>query len=109
MDTLINKRYEQYDYTSRYTDIPYYFDTLKNRDVYGIGSNLRKDTTWTAHKVQETDTLDSLALKYYANPTFWWIIAYFNDIQDAFINLSSKFNIIKIPNISSITFGAERQ
>ena len=109
MDTLTNKRYEQYDYTSRYTDVPYYFDTLKNRDIYGIGSNLRKDTSWTAHEVQETDTLDTLALKYYANPTFWWIIAYFNDIQDAFINLKSKFDIIKIPSISSISFGAERQ
>ena len=29
----------------------------------------------------------------------------FNDIQDAFIKLSDRFSIIKIPAISSIEFG----
>jgi hypothetical protein len=46
-----------------------------------------------------------LALSYYNNPTYWWIIAYFNDIQDAFIKLSDKFDILKIPDIRSLEFG----
>jgi len=109
MDDLRKKQYYQYDYTCRYTDVPYYYNIKDQRQIYGIGSNLNKNTPWVAHKVDKTDTLDYLALKYYNNPTFWWIIAYFNDIQDAFIRLSDKYDIIKIPSISSIEFGAERK
>jgi hypothetical protein len=109
MDTLTNKRYQQYDYTSRYTDVPYYYDIINGRDVYGIGSNLSKTTSWVGHEVKPTDTLDTLALKYYNNATFWWIIAFFNDIQDPFIQLSDRFEVIKIPAISSIEFGNERK
>ncbi len=105
MDTLKNKRYASYDYLSRYTTVPYYFDTLNKKDIYGIGANLKKDTAWVAHKVKQEDTLDSLALKYYANPTLFWVIAYANDIQDPFIKLNEHFDIIKIPSISSIEFG----
>jgi hypothetical protein len=105
MDTLKNKNFETYDYLSRYTSVPYYFDTLSQREVYGIGTNLKKDIPYVSHKIQVGDTLNSLALKYYNNPTFWWIIAYYNDIQDAFIDISKKYLIIKIPNIASIEFG----
>ena len=105
MDTLINKNYADFDYLSRYTNTPYYFDTLSNREVYGIGTNLQKNVEYYTHKVKANDTLDNLALKYYNNPTFWWVIAYFNDIQDAFIKLSDYFTTLKIPNISSIEFG----
>ena len=104
MDVLRNKNYETYDYLSRYTTVPYYYHIKDQREIYGIGSNLSKDTPWVAHKVIQEDTLDGLALTYYNNPTFWWVIAYFNDMQDPFIKLSNSFNIIKIPNISSINF-----
>lgn len=105
MDTLKNKNYESYDYLSRYTQVPYYFDTLKQREVYGIGSNLLKSSPYVSHKLDAEDTLHSLSLRYYNNPTYWWVIAYFNDIQDAFISLKDYYNIIKIPNLASITFG----
>ena len=108
MDTLKNKRYEIYDYTSRYTGVPYYHDTLCDRKIYGIGTNMLKNIAFTSHKVSEFDTLDSLALKYYNNPSYWWIIAYFNDIQDAFITLKDKFDVIQIPSIASIEFGELR-
>ena len=108
MDTLTNKKFAKYDYTSRYLDVPYYFDTLAKRELYGIGSNMLKNSPWVAHKVRPEDTLEALALKYYNNPTFWWIIAYFNDIIDVFAELTATFDILKIPNISSISFGAER-
>ena len=107
MDTLKNKRYERFDYTSRYTPVPYYYDTLAQKDVYGIGTQLSKTTAAVSHKVTDFDTLDSLALKYYNNPTYWWIIAYFNDIIDAFEPLLPKHKVIQIPAINSIEFGAE--
>lgn len=105
MDTLKNKTYESYDYLSRYTHVPYYFDTIKQREIYGIGSNILKDIPYVSHKVTPGDTLHNLSLQYYSNPTYWWVIAYFNDIQDAFISLKDHYSIIKIPNIASISFG----
>lgn len=104
MDTLKNKQYNNFDYISRYTGVPYYYDTLAGKYVFGIGSNLNKDTAYVSHKVTQEDTLDSLALEYYNNPTFWWAIAYFNDIQDSFIRLSDYYSILKIPTITSIDF-----
>lgn len=108
MDTLKNKKYLQYEYRSRYSDTPTYFDSLRNKQVYGIGQPFKKDIAYVSHKVEPLDNLDSLALKYYNNPTYWWAIAYFNDISDAFENLYDNFIIIKIPNISAIGFGEIR-
>lgn len=105
MDTLKNKTYASFDYLSRYTSIPYYYDTINNREIYGIGTNLRNDTEYVSHKVKSNDTLHALSLKYYNNPTFWWVIAYFNDIQDPFKPLRDKYSVLKIPNISSAEFG----
>jgi hypothetical protein len=105
MDTLRNKMYEKFDYLSRYTDTPYYYDTLGNKEIYGIGTNLKTTAEFVTHKVNSNDTLNSLALKYYNNPTFWWVIAYFNNIQDPFKPLRIKYKTLKIPNISSVEFG----
>lgn len=105
MDTLKNKMYESFNYLSRYTNVPYYYDTLQNKNVYGIGTNLKTNTEFVTHEIRSNDTLNSLALKYYNNPTFWWIIAYFNNIQDPFKPLREKYKTIRIPSISSIEFG----
>jgi nucleoid-associated protein YgaU len=67
-----------------------------------------KNVPWVAHKVVSTDTLDKLALTYYNNPTYWWVIAYFNNIQDAFVNLKEHFEVLKIPTITNISFGDMR-
>lgn len=108
MDVLINKKYPQLDYLARDIGRPYYFNTADQREIFGLGSNMKKDTAWVAHKVVESDTLDYLALKYYNNPTLWWLIAYFNDMGDPFVQLSLHYDILKIPNMSSIEFGEER-
>ena len=105
MDTLKNKMYHSFDYLSRYTDVPYYYDTLQNKEIYGIGTNLKKTSEFITHVVKSNDTLNSLALKYYNNPTFWWVIAYFNNIQDPFKPIRDKYTTLKIPSISSIEFG----
>ena len=105
MDTLRNKTYADFDYLSRYTNTPYYYDTITGKEIYGIGTNLKTNTEFVTHKVKSSDTLDALALKYYNNPTFWWIIAYYNDIQDSLKPLKNKYNTLRIPSISSIEFG----
>ena len=105
METFKNKNYNTYSYLNRYTYVPYYYDTLTNKEIYGIGTNLKTNSEYFTHKIKNNDTLHSLALKYYNNPTYWWVIAYFNDIQDAFKPLKDKFETLKIPNITSIEFG----
>lgn len=72
MDTLKNKTYESYNYLNRYTDVPYYYDTIAGRYVYGIGSQVVKEgVQYVSHKVLGSDTLEYLALKYYGNPLYW--------------------------------------
>lgn len=105
MDTLKNKTYVSFDYLSRYANMPYYYDTIQDKQIFGIGTNLKTTSEFLTHKVKNRDTLDNLALKYYNNPTFWWVIAYFNDIQDPFKPLVDKYETLKIPNITSIQFG----
>ena len=109
MDVLKDKQINTFDYTCRYSTVPFYYHTLDDKYIYGIGTQIQKENiSYVAHQVKDTDTLEYLALKYYNNPTFYWVIAYFNDILDAYMPLTEKFNIIKIPNISSVAFGAER-
>lgn len=109
MDKLKNKTFQQYDYTCRYTGVPYYYNTEDQKYIYGLSSNMIKDISWVAHKVKQEDTLDSLALNYYNNPTLWWVVAFYNDIQDPFIHLSDNYEIIKIPNLTSIAFNDRRK
>lgn len=105
MDVLIHKNYNTFDYISRYSGVPFYYHSEDKREVFGLSKNLLKNTPWVAHQVVQTDTLDALALKYYNNPSYWWVIAYFNDIEDSFMRLSDLYQILKIPTITAITFG----
>lgn len=104
MDVLKDKNYKSYTYTSRYTSTPYFYNTEDEKYIYGIGTQVDENTAYVAHKVKDTDNLDYLALKYYGNPTYYWVIAEFNNILNCYENLSDKFKVIKIPNISSIYF-----
>lgn len=108
MDVLKHKKYMSYDYICRYSSVPAYYHSVDDREVMGIGTNMLKDTTYATHKVTQADSLDSLALKYYNNPTLWWVIAYFNDIQDSLIKLSDYYQTLKIPTISNVRFGVLR-
>jgi hypothetical protein len=104
MDILTNKRSYTFDYNSRYSGVAYYFNTKTGRDTPGIGKQINFDAPYVLHKVQSTDTLDGLALKYYNNPTYWWAIAFFNKISDPFISVPLKYTSLKIPSISSLYF-----
>lgn len=105
MDVLINKTYKKYDRVSRYGNFPYYYNVLDDKYVYGTTAYLDDSTPYTLHKVTPNDTLDTLALDYYGNPTFFWVIADFNRIQDPCESLE-KFEYIKIPSFSNLVFKA---
>lgn len=105
MNTFKNKSYTtNNNYISRYEKIPVYLDTLTNKTVRGITKNIKKDIDYIIHTVVQGDNLDALALTYYNNPTYWWAIANFNDIEDALLQDLTKYKTLKIPSISSIDF-----
>ena len=71
---------------------------------YGLTSHLiTEDTSFVAHKVKRGDTLDSLALYYYNNPTYYWVIADFNKIRDPYLDLEEG-RTLRIPTFSNIAF-----
>lgn len=103
MDVLKNKAYRSYDKLSRYSSFPFYFNMLDNKYVYGIVSQLNDSTPYISHAVKLDETFDDIALEYYGNPTYYWIITDFNRVQDPYSELKEG-QIIKIPVLSSIEF-----
>jgi nucleoid-associated protein YgaU len=104
MSKIINKNYKSYDRISRYASFPYYYNKADNKYMYGLTTHLKKkNISYVLHIVQDNDTLDSLALYYYNNPTYFWAIADFNNIQDPYIDLSVGMKL-KIPTFSNIEF-----
>ena len=100
---ISNKQYRDYKKVSRYSSTPYYYNLVDKRFFYGTSKNLKDTTTHRIHKVAEGDTLDSLALDYYNNPTYYWIIADFNRINDPYESLKID-SYLKIPTFSNIEF-----
>ena len=103
MSVLTNKTYKNYDRWSRYSSFPYYYHTKDDKYVYGTTQYLDDTTVYTLYTVKRNDTLDSIALDYYNNPTYFWIICSFNHIQDPFIELKEGQQL-KIPSISNLKF-----
>lgn len=104
MESLIDRAVKDYNYTSRYGIFPYYYHKEDDKYTYGITSWLNLDSECLRHDVEDTDTLDGLALKYYGRPDLFWVIADFNRIIDPYINLYDNFNFIYIPTLSGIRY-----
>lgn len=103
MSVLQEKAYKESQKISRYTSTPYYYHTVDNKYIMGTPVQLKDDTVYTNYIVQVNDTYDSLALKFYGNPTLYWIICSFNRVADPLTNPQVN-SIIKIPSISNIEF-----
>ena len=80
------------------------------KSISDIDKNLKVETeikkegiNFVSHKVVEGDTLDTLALYYYNSPTYFWIIADFNNILDPYAELKTG-SILKIPTFSNVEF-----
>ena len=108
MDVLEEKSYKSYEYISRYTSFPYYYHTEDDKYIYGTTAQLEDSIGYVEHVVNSNlDTFDSLALKYYNNPTLYWVICDFNRIQDPYTKLKIGQRI-KIPSLSNITFDVQQ-
>lgn len=104
MNVLKDKSSKTYLYTSRYATLPYYYNTLDKKYMYGISKNLNTNTDYVLHNLVDSDSLDSLALKYYGRPDLFWVIADFNNLNDPYIKLVDKMSSIKIPSLSGIAW-----
>ena len=104
MDVLKDKQTKSYSYVSRYTTFPFYYHTKDNKYIYGITSQLDDTTPYVVHTVAQDDTLDSLSFKYYGRPDYYWVIAYFNNIQDPFIQLNKRYVSLKVPSLTKVKF-----
>ena len=104
MDILKDKSYKQYSYISRYSRVPYYYNTLDKKYESGLTFQLSQDTVSVLHKVKQNDTPDSLSEQYYGRPDLYWVILDFNHIQDPYEKLYGKYDTLKIPSLTSISF-----
>ena len=104
MDILKDRQTKTYEYVSRYSTFPFYYNTLDNKYIYGLTRALDKNVEYVAHKVTQFDTLDYLSFKYYGRPDLYWVIADFNNIIDPYKKLWKNYSIIKVPSLSAIGF-----
>ena len=103
MNVLKDERYLNYDKLSRYSQFPYFYNTLDNKYVCGTTAYLKDDTNYIIYNVKDGDTYDSIALEAYGNPTYYWIICSFNHIQDSF-SVPAPKSQLKLPVMTDIEF-----
>ncbi len=104
MDVLKDEERRTYDYVSRYTAFPFYYNTEDDKYIYGLTNQLNDDVTYVLHKIKQSDNLDSLSYYYYGRPDLYWVIADFNKIQDPFVTLWGNYESLKIPTLNRISF-----
>lgn len=103
MSIVTDPKLKQYNKLSRYANFPFYYHTVDKKYIYGTTEWLKENTAYQSYRIKDGDTLDTIALQAYNNPTLYWVIADFNRIQDPFIKLPAGY-IIRIPVISDIDF-----
>ena len=89
------------NFYSRYNGFTYYYNELD--DKYQLETRkwlkeLNDPAAITTYKVKEKDTYDSIALEYYNNPTYYWIICDYNRIIDP-ITPPKEGTILLIPSL----------
>lgn len=91
------------NYYSRYNGLKYYYNTLDDKYQLATRQWLRElsnPSSITVYTVKKNDTYDSIALQYYNNPTYYWIICDYNRIIDPLIN-PKPGDILLIPSLNS--------
>ena len=105
MDVLTNKqKRNDYDSLSRYAPFSYSYHTLDGKFIYELTSHISTSSEYVAHTVTPTDTLESLALRYYGRPDYYWVIADFNRMKDPFVNLYGNISVIRVPSLGQVYF-----
>ena len=101
MDVLTNKTAKTSNYYSRYNGFYYYYNKLDNKNQMSTSRWIsHNNANYSTYVVKEGDTYDSIALWFYNNPTYYWIICDFNRILNP-MSQPSEGDILYIPNLGS--------
>ena len=105
-DKLVDKSYLEYAKISRYSNSPYYYNKTDNKYIGGTTYNLDDTTESIYYTVEPGDSYDSIALRFYDSPLYYWIICDFNRIHDCFKKpeVGTK---LKIPTFSALRYDKE--
>lgn len=103
MNILTSKQQKEYDYLSRYASFYIYYNTLDDKYIYGTTAQISQDVSYMVYKAQAGDSWDSIALQYYNNPTFYWVLCDFNKVQDPYSSIKPNQEI-KIPTLTNISY-----
>ncbi len=90
------------NYYSRYNGVNYYYNENDEKYVLATRHWLKQFDDYsriTVYEVKEKDTYDSIALDFYNNPTYYWIICDYNRIIDP-ITPPKKGTILNIPSLN---------
>ena len=103
MNVLTNRTVKSTPYFSRYNGLNYYYNN--NDDKYQLETRqwlaqLSDSAAVTTHIVKKGETYDWLALKYYNNPTYYWIICDYNRIIDPLKNPKAG-DVLYIPALNA--------
>lgn len=94
MNVLTNKTIKTSNYFSRYNGFNYYYNKLDKKNHMATSRWLSQDNTYQTYVVKEGDTYDLIALWFYNNPTYYWIICDFNRILDP----------LKTPDVGTVLY-----
>ena len=74
------------DYFNILNDIT--LDDIPLKDIFSRYSIFNNTENFTEYQLKDSDTLLTLAKRFYGSTRFWWVIALYNDIIDPFYDLS---------------------
>ena len=100
MDILTNKTVKTSNYFSRHNGRNQFYNKLDKKNQLATDKWLSQDNDYQTYVVRQDDTYDSIALWFYNNPTYYWIICDFNRILDPFKN-PEVGDILYIPVLGS--------
>ena len=100
MDILTNKSVKTSKYYSRYNGINTYYNTLDGKYQLALKAWLKEGFNFTKYVVKDGETYDYIALKFYNNPTYYWLICDANRIIDP-MKEPKPGDILLIPSLGS--------
>lgn len=103
MEVLSQKKYKAYDYVSRYSAFPIYYNNEDEKWESAIPTYLKDNTPYQMYSTGVNESYDAIALKFYNNPTYYWVICSFNHVVDPF-EVPAEGTSLKIPVLSNIEF-----
>lgn len=103
MNILSNKNYKEYNRLSRYSSSANYYNEIDKKYQEELPKPMDKNSKYSLYIADGNESFDFISLKFYNNPTYYWIICDFNNISNPYL-IPSRGTKLRIPVISDIQF-----